>query len=101
MRPAPHVWTRRALLTSSLLACATAMTSASAQTAQREAFGKYTIGLSSLGTAEAWLPWLESGREGWLGLEPVYESLVGSDVRTGDFLPQLSHRWEMEDQGKS
>jgi len=24
--------------------------------------GKMTVGLSSLGTAEAWLPWLESGR---------------------------------------
>ena len=101
MKPAPHVWTRRLLLASSLLACAATLTPAMAQTAPREAFGKYTIGLSSLGTAEAWLPWLESGREGWLGLEPVYESLVGSDVKTGDFLPQLSHRWEMEDQGKS
>lgn len=62
--------------------------------------GKMTVGLSSLGTAEAWLPWLESGREGWLGLEAVYESLVGTDVTTGDFMPQLAERWVMEDGGR-
>ncbi len=61
--------------------------------------GKMTIGLSSIGTAEQWLPWLESGREGWLGLEPVYESLVSSEPKTGAFLPQLAERWQMEDGG--
>lgn len=62
--------------------------------------GKLTIGLSSIGTAEQWLPWLESGREGWLGLEPVYESLVGSEPKTGKFLPQLAERWQVEDGAK-
>lgn len=94
-----RAWIRNGLIASGLLACSAAP--ALAQATQREPVGKFTIGLSSLGTAEAWLPWLESGREGWLGLEPVYESLVGSDVKTGGFLPQLSERWQMEDQGKS
>lgn len=70
---------------------------ATAQTAKRVPVGKLTIGLSSIGTAEQWLPWLESGREGWLGLEPVYEPLVASDPKTGKFLPQLAERWEVED----
>ena len=72
----------------------------SAQNAQRQPTGTMTVGLSALATAEAWLPWLESGREGWLGLEPVYESLVGSDPKTGNFIPQLAERWVMEDEGR-
>lgn len=79
-----------------LLACA----AQSARPAVGQPVGKLTIGLSSIGTAEQWLPWLESGREGWLGLEPVYESLVGSDPKTGEFTPQLAERWALEDGGK-
>ena len=30
--------------------------------------GKLAVGLPTLGTAENYLPWLEAGREGWLGL---------------------------------
>jgi peptide/nickel transport system substrate-binding protein len=76
-----------------------AMLSASAPAAAQPT-GKLTIGLSSIGTAEQWLPWLESGREGWLGLEPVYESLVSSDPKTGAFLPQIAERWQIEDGGR-
>ena len=66
-----------------------------------QAGGTLTIGLSSLGTAEQWLPWLEAGREGWLVLEPIYESLVSSDPRTGEFIPQLAESYEVSPDGKT
>jgi peptide/nickel transport system substrate-binding protein len=61
---------------------------------------KLTVGVSSLGTAEAWLPWLEAGREGWIVLEPIYESLVAVDARTGRYQPQLAERIVVEDEGR-
>ena len=62
--------------------------------------GKLTVGLSSLGTAEAWLPWLEAGREGWLVLDPIYESLVMANPQTGEIEPELAERWEVDETGK-
>ena len=63
--------------------------------------GKLTIGLSSLGSAERYLPWLEAGREGWLVLEPVYESLIMADPRTGAFVPQLAEKFEVDPAGRT
>ncbi|MBI4493367.1 MAG: ABC transporter substrate-binding protein [Chloroflexi bacterium] len=62
--------------------------------------GKFTIGTSSLGTAEAWLPWLETGREGWAVMGAFYESLVNIDRQSGDTVPMLAERWEIEEAGK-
>src|SRR5579885_431596 len=62
--------------------------------------GKLTVGLSSLGTAEAYLPWLEAGREGWLVLDPIYESVVTANVQTGEIEPELAERWEVDETGK-
>ena len=70
------------------------------QTAASQPTGKLTVGLSSLGTAEAWLPWLEAGREGWLVLDPIYESVVAPNVQTGEIEPQLAERWEVDETGK-
>lgn len=61
--------------------------------------GKMTLALSSLGTAERWLPWMESGREGWLTLDPIYESLVDIDIKTQQAAPELAARWAMEADG--
>ena len=63
--------------------------------------GKLTIGLSSLGSAERYLPWLEAGREGWLVLEPIYESLIMADPHTGAFVPQLAEKYEVDPDGKT
>ena len=63
--------------------------------------GKLTIGLSSLGSAERYLPWLEAGREGWLVLEPIYESLIMADPRSGAFVPQLAEKYEVSPDGKT
>jgi peptide/nickel transport system substrate-binding protein len=71
---------------------------AAARTSQRPA--KLTVGVSSLGTAEAWLPWLEAGREGWIVLEPIYESLVAVNARTGQYEPQLAEKIVVEDEGR-
>ncbi len=65
-----------------------------------EPAGRLTVGLSSLGTAEQWLPWLESGREGWLTLDPIYDGLVGVDGKTFEPLPEIAQRWSMEDGGR-
>src|SRR3954447_2807115 len=62
--------------------------------------GKLTVGISSLGTAEAWLPWLEAGREGWLVLDPIYESVVAPNPQTGEIEAQLAERWEVDETGK-
>ena len=62
--------------------------------------GKLTIGVSSLGSAERYLPWLEAGREGWLVLEPIYESLITADPRTGAYVPQLAEKYEVDPTGK-
>jgi len=62
--------------------------------------GKLTVALSSLGTAELWLPWLESGREGWLTLDPIYDSLVGIDFDTTKPIPELAERWTLEAGGE-
>ena len=61
---------------------------------------RLSVGLYSLGTSEQWLPWLEAGREGWLTLEPIYESLVAVD-QTGDLVAQLAERWVVEENGKA
>ncbi len=63
--------------------------------------GKLTIGLSSLGSTERYLPWLEAGREGWLVLEPIYESLLMADPRTGAYVPQLAEKFEVDPSGKT
>ena len=73
---------------------------ASGQPASSQPAGKLTLGLSSLGTAEAWLPWLEAGREGWLVLDPIYESVVAPNVQTGEIEAQLAERWEVDETGK-
>lgn len=62
--------------------------------------GKLTIGLSSLGTEEIWLPWAESGREGWSVVGAVYESLLTTDRETGGVLPMVAERWQVEEGGK-
>ena len=62
---------------------------------------KLTIGVSSLGTAESWLPWLEAGREGWIMLDPVYELLVAVNVKTGQYEPELAEQILPEDGGKT
>lgn len=62
--------------------------------------GELAVGLPTLGTAENYLPWLEAGREGWLVLEPLYESLIGSDPVTGAYVPHLAERYEVEDGGR-
>ena len=62
--------------------------------------GKLTIGLSSLGTEEIWLPWAESGREGWSVVGAVYESLLTTDRETGGVLPMVAERWQVEKGGK-
>src|SRR5690242_20325283 len=62
--------------------------------------GKLTVGISSLGTAEAWLPWLEAGREGWLVLDPIYESVVAPNVQSGEIEAQLAERFEVDETGK-
>src|SRR4051794_15913700 len=59
--------------------------------------GKLAVALPTLGTAENYLPWLEAGREGWLVLGALYESLVDSDPVTGDYTPCLAERWAVED----
>ncbi len=61
---------------------------------------KLSIGLPSLGTAENYLPWLEAGREGWVVLGAIYESLIDSDPITGEYRPLLADRYEVEDAGK-
>jgi peptide/nickel transport system substrate-binding protein len=61
--------------------------------------GTLAVGLPTLGTAENYLPWLEAGREGWLVLGALYESLVDSDPVTGDYTPCLAERYEIEDGG--
>lgn len=63
--------------------------------------GKLSVGLPTLGTAENYLPWLEAGREGWLVLGALYESLVDSDPVTGDYTPGLAERYDIEDGGKT
>ena len=73
---------------------------ASGQAASGQPTGKLTVGISSLGTAEAWLPWLEAGREGWLVLDPIYESVVAPNVQTGEIEAQLAERWEVDETGK-
>ena len=70
-----------------------------AQAPATEPKGQLTLGLYSLGTSEQWLPWLESGREGWLTLEPIYESLVSVAVK-GELEPQLAERWEVDPTGQ-
>jgi ABC-type transport system substrate-binding protein len=62
---------------------------------------KLTVGVSSLGTAEAWLPWLEAGREGWIMLDPIYESLVAVNAKTGQYEPELAEKIVAEDGGKT
>ena len=62
--------------------------------------GKLSVGLPSLGTAENYLPWLEAGREGWVVLGAIYESLIDSDPVTGDYRPLLAERYEVEEAGK-
>jgi peptide/nickel transport system substrate-binding protein len=91
-------------------ACAPARDTSSAQpqgaraaagpAASGQPAGKLTVGISSLGTAEAWLPWLEAGREGWLVLDPIYESVVAPNVQTGEIEAQLAERWEVDETGK-
>jgi peptide/nickel transport system substrate-binding protein len=58
------------------------------------------VGLPSLGTAENYLPWLEAGREGWLVLGAIYESLIDSDPVTGAYRPLLAERYEVEEAGR-
>jgi peptide/nickel transport system substrate-binding protein len=62
--------------------------------------GKLSVGLPSLGTAENYLPWLEAGREGWLVLGAIYESLIDSDPVTGNYRPLLAERYEVEEAGR-
>jgi len=88
-----------------LAACDPKQESRSSQsTTASEASGKplktLTIGTSSLGTTERYLPWLETGREGWLVLEPIYESLIGVDPHTGAFTPRLVETYDVDDSGK-
>lgn len=63
--------------------------------------GKLTVGLSSLGSAEIYIPWGEAGREGWLVLEPIYESLVMVDPTNGEFAPELAERYEVDAENKT
>ena len=94
-----------AVLTLSLAACSPKEESKNAQpktaSIPGKPVGKLTIGLSSLGSAERYLPWLEAGREGWLVLEPIYESLIMADPRTGAFVPQLAEKYEVSPDGKT
>ena len=94
-----------AVLSLSLAACSPKEESKSAQpksaSTPGKPTGKLTIGLSSLGSAERYLPWLEAGREGWLVLEPIYESLIMADPRTGAFVPQLAEKYEVSPDGKT
>jgi peptide/nickel transport system substrate-binding protein len=62
--------------------------------------GKLTMGLSSIGTEEIWLPWAESGREGWSVLGAVYESLLTVNRETGMVAPMVAERWQVEEGGK-
>jgi ABC-type transport system substrate-binding protein len=62
--------------------------------------GKLTEAVSSMGTEEIWLPWAESGREGWYVLSSVYESLITTNPETGAIVPMLAERWASEDGGK-
>ena len=89
-----------ALIAFGLMSAALVTRPASAQSPTAEPQGRLTVGLYSLGTSEQWLPWLEAGREGWLTLEPIYESLVAVDVK-GVLAPQLAERWEIDPTGKT
>ena len=62
--------------------------------------GKLTVGLSSIGTEEIWLPWAESGREGWSVVGAVYESLLTTHRETGAVVPMVAERWQVENRGK-
>ena len=62
--------------------------------------GTLAMAVSTLGTAENYLPWLEAGREGWIVLGALYETLIDSDPMTGDYTPGLAERYEVEDGGK-
>ncbi len=61
--------------------------------------GKLTYGTPMLATTENWFPWLE-GRVGFAVMHAFYEALVAFDTRSGNFVPMLAERWQVEDRGK-
>ena len=62
--------------------------------------GKLTVALSSLGTAQVYLPWREAGAEGWIVMWGFYEGLTSVSPITQKLEPMLAERWEVQDDGK-
>src|SRR3954447_5110291 len=61
--------------------------------------GRLSVGLSSLGSNEVYLPWLDTARESWIVQGAVYEFLLYTAPVSGTVGPGLAERWEMEDGG--
>jgi peptide/nickel transport system substrate-binding protein len=61
--------------------------------------GTLTVAVATFGN-ERWLPNLYVGAED-VALKPMFENLLSRDAKTGELIPMLAERWQVQDGGRT